>query len=406
MAVGDPKQHPEFAGTVASVDTRDFWREVGESPRSQDYHYNRNPETYLLVGEAMGRAMVRMLGGEAEAIPKSDREARLAAAIAAEAAKPKPTPEQLAAETAAIRPMLIDGMLERFITDPRNQPALQGLLKDTKAKSARASEYLDDIFDDAVTYFQAASVHDYDWKPFGANMKDGTWEYLGFNLQDSPYKNKAAVSTADEAGGDAEDNEVAQAKKGKGGKEEKKSPASVKVTPPSGMENWFAPEFDPKKAGWKTGPAPFSMKVDEMIPTNMMWLAKYPLYPLKRTLPNTVCGNDVLLMRGMFEFPPARDGYRYRVRVDGSIHDNSGEGFAVYINGKLLAEEKNGVTAWRAQGLRGSHISADLLNEFKGGKVTIAVANFPMSNYDPARFIPVLRPLSVWVEEMKIPTFN
>lgn len=32
MAVGDPKQHPEFAGTVASVDTRDFWREVEESP--------------------------------------------------------------------------------------------------------------------------------------------------------------------------------------------------------------------------------------------------------------------------------------------------------------------------------------------------------------------------------------
>ena len=79
MAVGDPKQHPEFAGTVASVDTRDFWREVEESPRSQDYHYNRNAETYLLVGESMGRAMVRLQGGQAEAIPKSDREARVAA---------------------------------------------------------------------------------------------------------------------------------------------------------------------------------------------------------------------------------------------------------------------------------------------------------------------------------------
>ena len=28
--VGDWKQHPEYAGTVASVDTRDFWREVDE----------------------------------------------------------------------------------------------------------------------------------------------------------------------------------------------------------------------------------------------------------------------------------------------------------------------------------------------------------------------------------------
>ena len=111
MAVGDPKQHPEFAGTVASVDTRDFWREVEESPRSQDYHYNRNAETYLLVGEAMGRAMVRLQGGQAEAIPKSDREVRTTARVAAEAAKPVPTEEQKAASLAALKPMVLDGAL-------------------------------------------------------------------------------------------------------------------------------------------------------------------------------------------------------------------------------------------------------------------------------------------------------
>ncbi len=61
MAVSDPKKHPEFAGNVLSVDTRVFWREVDDSPTSQDYHYNRNAETYLLVGDALGRAMVRLL---------------------------------------------------------------------------------------------------------------------------------------------------------------------------------------------------------------------------------------------------------------------------------------------------------------------------------------------------------
>ncbi|MFN7342807.1 MAG: hypothetical protein ACK5TA_05675, partial [bacterium] len=81
MAVGDSKQHPDFTGNVASVDTRDFWREIEESPKGEDYHYNRNPETYLLVGESMGRAMVRMLGGKAAEIPKTDREAKLAAEI-------------------------------------------------------------------------------------------------------------------------------------------------------------------------------------------------------------------------------------------------------------------------------------------------------------------------------------
>ena len=84
MAVGDPQQHPEFGGTVSTVDTRDLWREVEESPKEQDYHYNRNAETYMLVGEALGRAMVRLQGGQAEVIPKSDREQLTAARVAAE----------------------------------------------------------------------------------------------------------------------------------------------------------------------------------------------------------------------------------------------------------------------------------------------------------------------------------
>ena len=59
----------------------------------------------------------------------------------------------------------------------------------------------------------------------------------------------------------------------------------------------------------------------------------------------------------------------------------TGEGYAIYVNGKLLAESNAGITAWR-QGRqpRGSHVWADLRDEFKGGKVTIAVTNFPMNN--------------------------
>ena len=65
MAVGDPAQHPEFTGTVKSVDTLGYWRDVAESPVNQDYHYNRNAETYMLVGDALGRAMVELIGGAA-----------------------------------------------------------------------------------------------------------------------------------------------------------------------------------------------------------------------------------------------------------------------------------------------------------------------------------------------------
>ncbi|BCX46925.1 hypothetical protein HAHE_08330 [Haloferula helveola] len=61
MAVGNPTLYPGFAGTVASVDTTGYWRDVSESPGGQGFHYNNNAETYTLVGDAMGRAMIDLL---------------------------------------------------------------------------------------------------------------------------------------------------------------------------------------------------------------------------------------------------------------------------------------------------------------------------------------------------------
>ena len=64
LAVGDPAKHPAFAGNVKSIDTLPYWRETDESPGVQGYHYNNNAETYMLVGDALGRLMVDMLEGE------------------------------------------------------------------------------------------------------------------------------------------------------------------------------------------------------------------------------------------------------------------------------------------------------------------------------------------------------
>lgn len=364
MAVGDPKQHPEFAGNVASVDTRDFWREVEESPRGQDYHYNRNPETYLLVGEAMGRAMVRLQGGEAEAIPKSDREARTAARVAAEAAKSIPTAEQKVASLAAVKPMALDGALVSFASNPRNQPLLQAALKGEKP--AKMPPYLEDTLDEVSDYYRAIGIQDYDWKPFGGELKDVAWEYFGFDLPATQGKTKGI--------------------------------SDLKMISPSGMENWFAPDFDAKKAGWKSGVAPFGVEKD----TNVYpeWYKGSPRIP-----PKTVSNKDVLLLRQSFDLPALKDGCRYRIRVYGSVHSNTGEGYAIYVNGKLLSESKAGVTAWRKEGgkPRGGSIWSEFRNEFKGGKVTIAVANFPMNNTREDGFIPARAALSVWLEEMKVP---
>jgi len=59
--VSDTRKHPEFAGNVASVETRDFHRDVQYSPGPQEFHWSNNCESYWLVGKAMGNAMLRML---------------------------------------------------------------------------------------------------------------------------------------------------------------------------------------------------------------------------------------------------------------------------------------------------------------------------------------------------------
>jgi hypothetical protein len=60
MNVGNPALHPEFAGTVTTVDTRpfDFGTLLGGS--DEGYHWNWNAESYFKIGESMGKAMMAM----------------------------------------------------------------------------------------------------------------------------------------------------------------------------------------------------------------------------------------------------------------------------------------------------------------------------------------------------------
>lgn len=60
LAPGDPKKYPEFKGTVVGVETRDFQRSLEESPSKQGYHWNRNWETYYLIGTSMGEEMGKL----------------------------------------------------------------------------------------------------------------------------------------------------------------------------------------------------------------------------------------------------------------------------------------------------------------------------------------------------------
>ncbi len=58
---GETGKYPEFAGNVKTVEARDFWRDKTVSPSGAGHHYNHNAETYMEVGDVLGRGMVQLL---------------------------------------------------------------------------------------------------------------------------------------------------------------------------------------------------------------------------------------------------------------------------------------------------------------------------------------------------------
>ncbi len=60
LAVGNPTLYPEFTDNVKSMEGRGYWRTTGPNT-AQNYHYYHNAETYMLVGDAMGRGMADLL---------------------------------------------------------------------------------------------------------------------------------------------------------------------------------------------------------------------------------------------------------------------------------------------------------------------------------------------------------
>jgi len=388
MAVGDPKQHPEFAGKVASVDTRGFWRRRGESPTGTGYHYNHNAETYVLTGDALGRAMVGLLGGKAEKLavrakPKQspDVEEVFSDAVTGTFNKRGPhyAPAYYRQMGQALKPIIMEEMVPAFLAsafDPKSRGALKGIV--TGKKPAKMPLDIRSQLDTLMDYYDMAGVPGYGWKPFGPEMRKATWSYFSFDPREK--------------------------------QELEKSDRYREITFPKGMANWFAPEFDPVKAGWKLGKAPFGRmgdKLDRRRPR-----CNGPLCGCSE-IPATLWEKEVLLMRQTFDIPPVKEGHAYRFILGGAGCDRSGEGFAIYVNGKLLTRAAGGF--FRYSGIRGGYLFDDILPEFKGGKVTIADINFlrythfrnkttyfgPYRDYY-AKPVPPNGHVSLWMEEAKL----
>jgi len=407
MAVADPKQHPEFAGNVATVDTRGYWRSRRESPTGTGYHYNHNAETQVLTGDALGRAMVKMLGGQAEAQPgarpqpeeagtkplKDMSLSEMADLVHSDAfastyshSDLEPTADDIAAMGAAMTPIVLDDMLPTYIGSVKAKGVRKGrlsaksILNGADPACNPGDGSLKCELDEIITHYHIAGITDYDWKRFGSITKDSTWNYFSF---DPPEKQDLA-----------------------------KSKRNRKVTVPAGMEQWMTTGFNAGKAGWKKGAGPFGQKDGQ----------QKPLTP-GCTNPNCGCGavpttlweKEVLLLQQNFEIPELKEGHLYRLVLGGAQHTRKGEGYTVYVNGKPFAEAQGGYFR-HMNGARGGYITADFLPEFKSGKVTIAIKAFLRYTHfnnktmyfgsDPeyhGKPVPPNGNISVWMEQAKLP---
>jgi hypothetical protein len=119
-------------------------------------------------------------------------------------------------------------------------------------------------------------------------------------------------------------------------------------------------------------------------------------------MPRTLWDKEVLMIRAAFDIPPLKEDHRYRIVVGGSNHVMSGEGYAIFANGKLIAESNSGVPNRAGGQPRGGHLYADLQGEFKGGKVTIAAISFLQYSKKGAE-IPPRGHFTLWMEEQKLP---
>ena len=360
MAVADPQRHPDFAGNVTTVDTRDFVREVRESPRAEGHHYHRNAETYMLVGEAMGRAMVELLGGEAEPIPLSGRKEK----AQAETEEPdEPTEAEKAAGQIALQPIIRYGLARETIANIRDDiaPAYRG---EPNNNAMRAMKEL-------VRLYNTVGIHEYDWEPFGPHRTEMEWDYHTFDPEEQPEE----------------------------GRERHRLGRYREVTYPDGMEDWHKPDFDAEEAGWQRGLAPFAsidgeLKASGSCTNGFCGCGEEP---------NTLWENEVLLKRGTFEMPPLEDGYMYRILIGGMSHVGAGDGARVYLNGEEVYARDTAVE--RRMGGRpiGTVIDHEMQSAFENGDIHLAATSF--LKYYPRSGV-YGNYMTVFLQRMKLPPID
>jgi len=371
LNVADPKRHPELAGTVKTIDTRPFWRPAGMSPKNQDYHYNHNAETYMLVGDALGRAMAELKGGKAE-YPS----AAIDAGVDFIPDLPGVRGAEVKAMTPALKPIMLDALIPGFVATADKVPSylrkglpLEDVLLQKQPKGRKKDEMpfnLSCQLDRMIEFYELAGITDYSWKPVDEALLQKEWDY----------------TTLDP-----------------GGKPDPKSMVCYrKVELPQAVQNWPAVDFDAAAAGWKKGKAPFGQKDGQLAPVMSSCNVGYCRC---NTMPNTLWDKDLLLMRTTMKMPKFEAGKRYRLVVGGAGHPWSGDGYALYINGELVSEMTEGY--YKSGGdPRGVFLFDEMQKAHEGKEVTVAIKAFLRRSGFRGKEAPPVGQLNAWIESAQL----
>jgi len=278
----------------------------------------------------------------------------------------------------AIYPIINDELIPEYVGKNRKNLMKLARLEVQSTNCGGPGEYIDEL----VALHERAGDDRYNWTIF-QDLKQSDWDYYTFD----PIPSEQVPF----------DQLICRYRE---------------VTMPEGMEQWFAPDFDPAKAGWKVGQAPFGNYNDEIPVGPVSKCDKDGIGPCVGpycygdTQIHTLWDKEVLLMRKTVKLPPLKDGHRYRLRINQMAHVGNGNGFGVYINGKLLIEMDQGFGRGMGEKPYGAYITKEWLDEFSKDEVTIAVKSFLRYNDKykdkPTERIPQGR-ISVQLDEQKLP---
>jgi len=342
------------------------------SPKNQYYHYHHNAETYMLVGDALGRAMVELKGGQAEYPPGE----------MADGFDIIPQLEWLGdrkfrdMET-TFKPIMLDDVIPHFIEIADDLPRhirggilLSKILKNqaTEDDKEKVDYRLGSQLDRLISYYQIAGIDTYSWQAADPEQLEAEWHYYSFDPKEPAPTEGSLVNYRD-------------------------------ITYPPGMENWYAADFDPDQHGWKMGKAPFGQKNGERKALRGNCNAAHCKCDME---PNTLWPKEVLLMRTKLQMPEFDPNKRYRMIVGGEGHAFSGEGYALYLNGELVSEKTSG--GYKSGGRpRGIYLFEDFQKKYSGQKVDVALKSFLRTSHHKNKPAPPEGHLNTWVQSSELP---